>query len=235
MAKAHCRTLMFGVESGSQAVLDRLKKEQTLAEVETAVTNAKRAGIEIVHGFFVVGSPDETVADMRATFDFASKLRLDTFAFNRLCVYRGTPLWQEYLKRGLVNDAEDWYKYFKCSEIDPTCLSGPVINAERTAGFRRLFRYKVTHYPIQTFRLLRRFLRYMKWRDVVYLIAKPFVGNKSGPTRNEVLSRAVEHGALKDAAAQLTQLSGAQLDEILQASRAERQRIQEEAAPLPAV
>ena len=235
MAKAHCRTLMFGVESGSQAVLDRLKKEQTLAEVETAVTNAKRAGIEIVHGFFVVGSPDETLADMRATFDFASKLRLDTFAFNRLCVYRGTPLWQEYLKRGLVNDAEDWYKYFKCSEIDPTCLSGPVINAERTAGFRRLFRYKVTHYPIQTFRLLRRFLRYMKWRDVVYLIAKPFVGNKSGPTRNEVLSRAVEHGALKDAAAQLTQLSGAQLDEILQASRAERQRIQEEAAPLPAV
>src|SRR6266481_7514098 len=39
MAKAHCRTLMFGVESGSQPVLDRLKKEQTLAEVETAVTN----------------------------------------------------------------------------------------------------------------------------------------------------------------------------------------------------
>ncbi len=34
MAKAHCRTIMFGIESGSQKVLDRLKKEQTLAEVE---------------------------------------------------------------------------------------------------------------------------------------------------------------------------------------------------------
>ena len=55
---------MFGIESGSQKVLDRLKKEQTLEEVETAVTNAKQAGIEIVHGFFVVGSPDETVEDM---------------------------------------------------------------------------------------------------------------------------------------------------------------------------
>src|SRR5579862_5652259 len=110
MAKAHCRTVMFGVESGSQTVLDRLKKEQTLADVERAVTKAKQAGIEIVHGFFVVGTPGETVEDMRATFDFASKLRLDTFAFNRLCVYRGTPLWQEYLKRGLVNDADDWYK-----------------------------------------------------------------------------------------------------------------------------
>src|ERR1019366_7029991 len=42
MAKAHCRTLMFGIESGSQKVLDRLKKEQTLGEVESAVTHAKK-------------------------------------------------------------------------------------------------------------------------------------------------------------------------------------------------
>jgi radical SAM superfamily enzyme YgiQ (UPF0313 family) len=212
MAKAHCRTLMFGIESGSQKVLDRLKKEQTLADVETAVANAKQAGIEIVHGFFVVGSPDETVEDLRATFDFASKLRLDTFGFNRLCVYRGTPLWQEYVRRGLVSDESDWYKYFKCSEIDPTCLSGAVINAERTAGLRRLFRYKLTHYPLQTLRLLRRFLRHMRLRDVVYLLAKPFLGDKRGPTQNEVLSRAVEQGARKDAAASLTRVSDASLE-----------------------
>ena len=116
MAKAHCRTVMFGIESGSQKILDRLKKEQTLEEVATAVKNAKNAGIEIVHGFFTVGNPDETVEDLKATFDFAAKLPLDTFGFNRLCVYRGTPLWQEYVKRGLVSDTTDWYKYFKCSD-----------------------------------------------------------------------------------------------------------------------
>ena len=229
MAKAHCRTIMFGIESGSQKVLDRLKKEQTLEDVESAVTNAKKAGIEIVHGFFVVGNPDETVEDMRATFDFASRLRLDTFGFNRLCVYRGTPLWQEYVKRGVVNDVTDWYKYFKCSEIDPTCLPGEVINAERNAGLRRLFFYKLTHYPIQTFRLLRRFLRYMPLRDVLYLIVKPFLGKKKGQTNAEVLSRAVEHGALKDAAAELTQLSDDVLDHVINESKAERLRIQREA------
>jgi anaerobic magnesium-protoporphyrin IX monomethyl ester cyclase len=229
MAKANCRTIMFGVESGSQAVLDRLQKEQTLAEVETAVTNAKNAGIEIVHGFFVVGSPDETVEDLRATFDFASRLPLDTFGFNRLCVYRGTPLWQEYVKRGLVEDKADWYKYFKCSEIDPTCLPGEVINQERTAGFRRLFVYKVLHYPRQTARLLRRFLRFMSLRDVVYLIVKPFLGVSSGPTRNEVLSRAVEHPALKDAAADLTHVDDDLLVRVINESRSERRRIQNEA------
>jgi anaerobic magnesium-protoporphyrin IX monomethyl ester cyclase len=229
MAKAHCRTIMFGIESGSQHVLDRLKKEQTLAEVETAVTTAKNAGIAIVHGFFVVGTPDETVEDMRATFDFASRLRLDTFGFNRLCVYRGTPLWQEYVRRGLVDDLADWYKYFKCSEIDPTCLPGDVINSERAAGLRRLFAYKVRHYPLQTLQLLRRFLRYMPLRDVVYLIVKPFLGQKQGPTKNEILSRAVEHGAIKDAAADLTRLSDEVLFDVMQASRAERLRIQEDA------
>jgi len=229
MAKARCRTIMFGIESGSQKILDRLKKEQTLEEVESAVTNAKKAGIEIVHGFFVVGNPDETVEDIRATFDFAARLRLDTYGFNRICVYRGTPLWQEYVQRGLVNDATDWYKYFKCSEIDPTCLSGEVINRERTAGFQRLFIYKLMHYPIQSFRLLKRFLRFMPLRDVLYLIVKPFLGKKSGQTKAEVVSRAVEHHALKDAAAQFTQLSDDVVTHVIEESKAERLRIQQEA------
>ena len=229
MAQAHCRTVMFGIESGSQKILDRLQKEQTLAEVETAVRNAKKAGIEIVHGFFTVGNPDETVEDMQKTFDFASKLPLDTFGFNRLCVYRGTPLWQEYIKRGLVSDAKDWYKYFKCSEIDPTCLPGAVINSVRQEGLKKLFIYKLTRYPIQTFKLLRRFLRFMPFRDVAYLIIKPFLGQKKGATKAEVLSRAVEHAEMKDAAAQLTQLSDELLHSVLEESKAERQRIQQEA------
>ena len=228
MAKAHCRTIMFGIETGSQKVLNRLNKEQTLEDVESAVTTAKNAGIEIVHGFFVVGTPDETVEDMRATFDFASRLRLDTFAFNRLCVYRGTPLWQEYVQRGLVNDVTDWYKFFKCSEIDPTCLPGEVINAERNAGMRRLFIYKLTHYPIQIFKLLRRFLRYMAVRDVIYLIVKPFLGKKRGQTKAETLSRTVEHGALKDTAAKLTQVSDGKFEYAISESKAEHLRIQQE-------
>ncbi len=215
MAKAHCRSLMFGIESGSQRVLDRLKKEQTLEQIESAVNNAKKAGIEIVHGFFVLGSPDETEADMRQTFRFASRLRIDSFGFNRLCVYRGTPLWNEYVQRKLVDDKEDWYKYFKCSEIDPTVLSGEKIHRIRTEELRRLILYKLSRYPIQSFRLLRRFMRYMPVKDVLYILAKPFLGKKSGATRSEVLSRAVEHREMKTAAGELTQLPDEELFQVL--------------------
>lgn len=78
---------MFGIESGSQKILDRLKKEQTLEEVATAVKNAKAAGIEIVHGFFTVGNPDETVEDMNATFDLASSCRSTPLAsIDSVCI-----------------------------------------------------------------------------------------------------------------------------------------------------
>ena len=182
-----------------------------------------------MHGFFTVGNPDETVEDMNATFDLASKLPLDTFGFNRLCVYRGTPLWQEYVKRGLVSETNDWYKYFKCSAIDPTCLPGEVINEVRRQGLKRLLIYKLLHYPLQTYRLLRRFFRFMPARDVIYLIIKPFLGKHTAATKAEVLSRAVEHGEMKDAAAQLTQMSDELLTNVMEESRLERLRIQREA------
>jgi radical SAM superfamily enzyme YgiQ (UPF0313 family) len=230
LAKSGCRTIMFGIESGSQKILDRLKKEQTLQDVESAVSNAKNAGIEIVHGFFVVGIPDETEADLRATFQFASKIRIDSFGFNRMCVYRGTPLWQEYVKRGLVNDAGDWYKYFKCTSIDPTCLSGEEVHRIRSEEMRKLILYKFTRFPLQTFRLLRRFTRHMPLRDVIYLIVKPFLGKKKGATRSEEISRSVEHQDLKSAAADMTQLADEALEHAINASKAERALISEMAA-----
>lgn len=196
LVKAHCRTLMFGIESGCQKTLDRLRKRQTLAQVEEAVRVAKRSGIQLVHGFFVVGCPDETESDLRETFEFARRIPLDTFAFNRLCVYRGTPLWDEYVRRGLLDDEADWYKFFKCSAVDPTVLPGEVIHRIRSEEMRRLLVYKLFRHPVQFFRVLRQFTRHMPLRDVLYLLVKPFLGRKSGATQAEVLSRSVDEGAL---------------------------------------
>jgi hypothetical protein len=107
-----------------------------------------------------------------------------------------------------------------------------VINEVRRQGLKRLFIYKLLHYPLQTFRLLRRFLRFMPIRDVGYLISKPFLGPKKGATKAEVLSRAVEHGEMKDVAAQLTQMTDEILHHVMEESRLERLRIQLEAEGL---
>jgi predicted small metal-binding protein len=69
----------------------------------------------------------------------------------------------------------------------------------------------------------------MPARDVAYLIIKPFLGQTKGATKAEVLSRAVEHADMKDAAAQLTQMSDELLHNVMEESRLERLRIQQEA------
>jgi radical SAM superfamily enzyme YgiQ (UPF0313 family) len=174
MSRANCNFLAFGVEAGTQKVLDRLKKKQTLGEVTQAVSQAKRQGIERVHGFFVVGSPGETAADILASFRFAAALELDTFGFNRLCVYRGTPLWQEYMDRGIIDDERDWQKWFKCTDIDPTALGGPEVNHLRMKGYALLFASRLLKRPLRTYRLLRTFGRHMQAKDILKLLASPF-------------------------------------------------------------
>ena len=104
-----------------------------------------------------------------------------------------------------------------------------MIKELRRQGFKRLFIYKLLHYPLQTFRLLRRFLRFMPARDVVTLIMNPFWGRKKGTKPAERLSRSVEHADMKDAAAQMTQLPDEMLHSVMEESRLERLRIQLEA------
>jgi radical SAM superfamily enzyme YgiQ (UPF0313 family) len=174
MVKAKCTFLAFGVEAGTQKVLDRLNKNQTLSQIEHAITKAKKDGIETAHGFFLIGSPDETFEDILESFRFAGRLKLDTFGFNRLCVYRGTPLWQEYVERGIIDDDRDWHKWFKCSDIDPTILPSEQVHKARKKGYLKLFGYLALYRPIATFKLLKRFGQFMTSSDILKLLWSPF-------------------------------------------------------------
>jgi radical SAM superfamily enzyme YgiQ (UPF0313 family) len=124
--------------------------------------------------FFLIGSPEETEEDILESFRFAARLQLDTFGFNRLCVYRGTPLWAEYVQRGIIDDELDWDKWFKCSDIDPTVLPSEVVNQARKKGYMRLFLRRIFFRPIATFLLLRTFSRHMKKSDIAKMLWSPF-------------------------------------------------------------
>jgi radical SAM superfamily enzyme YgiQ (UPF0313 family) len=193
MGKANCNFLAFGVESGTQKVLDRLDKRQTLAQIDNAVSEAKRCGIERAHGFFLVGSPGETEEDILQSFRFAARLKLDTFGFNRLCVYRGTPLWKEYLDRGILDDERDWDKWFKCSDIDPTVLPSEVVNRARQKGYALLFAHRIFFRPLKTWKLLRTLARHMKVSDILKLLSSPFRRRKLN-RKPELPARMLELG-----------------------------------------
>ena len=114
--------------------------------------------------------------------------------------------------------------------IDPTTLAGEEIHRIRTEEMRRLIIYKLTRHPMQSFRLLRRFFRYMPARDVIYLLIKPFLGKKSGATKAEVLSRAVEHREAKDAAADLTQMPHVDLAVLAEATASDAREARQQSS-----
>ena len=194
MGKANCKFLAFGIESGSQKVLDRLRKDQTLDQIKHAVSEAKRHGIETAHGFFLVGSPDETREEILESFRFAARLELDTFGFNRLCAYRGTPLWHEYCQRGIIDDVRDWHKWFKCSDIDPTVLPSEEVNEARKEGYRLLFTHRILRRPVATFKLLRKFSGNMKVSDILKLLWSPFRRRHVLTRQPELPARMIEQG-----------------------------------------
>ncbi len=70
-----------GIESGSQRILDKMKKDLTLALVEEKVNLIVETGLEPC-GFFIIGFPGETVADIEATIRFAKKLKLKRAHFS---------------------------------------------------------------------------------------------------------------------------------------------------------
>jgi anaerobic magnesium-protoporphyrin IX monomethyl ester cyclase len=64
--RAGCRKLWLGVETLSQAALDRCNKNTTVERMLAGIANAARAGIPTI-SLFIVGLPGDTAADVAIT------------------------------------------------------------------------------------------------------------------------------------------------------------------------
>lgn len=92
MKSAGCQAVAFGIESGSQQVLDLMDKRITLEKIRTAVTNARKAGIRTITGFFMLGTPWDTLESMQETITFSKSLPLDYAQFAIATPYPGTEM-----------------------------------------------------------------------------------------------------------------------------------------------
>lgn len=81
-----CRTLCFGIESGSQKILDAMKKNITVEKNLKAIKMAQKAKL-ITIGYFILGFPGETKQTIQESIDFIKKSNIDQAQF-----YTFTPL-----------------------------------------------------------------------------------------------------------------------------------------------
>ena len=87
--RAGCWQIAFGLESGSQEVLDKAKKGITVEQIERAINLTDRFGIK-AWGYFIIGLPGETPETIRATIDLAKRLPLNLALFHVAVPYPGT-------------------------------------------------------------------------------------------------------------------------------------------------
>lgn len=124
---AGCRCLCVGFESGSQKLLDNIKKKITPEKMMQFMENAKKAGI-LIHGCFIVGHPGETKETMQQTLELSLKINPDTVQFYPIMVYPGTEAYDWYKERGLIstNDFSKW--------LTPAGLHNSVVRSEELSA-----------------------------------------------------------------------------------------------------
>jgi radical SAM superfamily enzyme YgiQ (UPF0313 family) len=138
-ARAGLDHVIIGVESGSQEMLDWMKKDITLEQIEIAAGMCKRHDIGVTFPF-IVGFPGETPTQVDASVAWAKRLRgmsprfeTPVFFFKP---YPGSPITQRAVADGYVlpQTLEEW------AHFDFIGSSNPWVSAETERRIRR-FRF----------------------------------------------------------------------------------------------
>lgn len=105
MKDSGCVSVSYGIESGSQTVLDGLKKAFRVEQAVEAIRVAEKVGLRHPSSF-IIGSPNETRETLEETVQFAIRANIPVQALMINTPYPGTPLFYEALKKNKIKDLE---------------------------------------------------------------------------------------------------------------------------------
>lgn len=107
MAKAGCKEVSLGFESGSERILRRMGKRYGTEDVRRASEMLQEYGINRI-GFLLLGSPGETKQSVQESLAFADSLALETMMVTAgVRIYPHTDLARTAVKEGMINSQED--------------------------------------------------------------------------------------------------------------------------------
>jgi len=133
-AESGLRRLLIGVESGSQEMMDWLKKDIKMEQVYLCAARCQQFGIAVIFPF-IVGFPDETQKSLDGTVNMVLELNQMNPNFTTPIFYfkpyPGSSITEEVIKKGyqLPQTIHEW------SDFDYIGSSGPWVSAEKHRFF----------------------------------------------------------------------------------------------------
>jgi anaerobic magnesium-protoporphyrin IX monomethyl ester cyclase len=109
MFSAGCRKIKFGVETGSEKMMETIQKGLDLSRVGEIFESARSVGME-VHGTFMIGLPGETRETVKETVTLASSIPMDSVQFSIATPFPGTRFYAECVQNGWLV-TENWDDY----------------------------------------------------------------------------------------------------------------------------
>lgn len=109
MAQGGCHEVLIGVESGSQKLLDNIRKQETVEQQRNALLWGKKHGIK-VKALMMVGLPGETWETVEQSRRFILETEPDSLDVTILTVYRGTDIARHPEKYDITFSDPSWYK-----------------------------------------------------------------------------------------------------------------------------
>ena len=119
MKEANFVRVDFGVESGSKKVLKYMKKSLTPDEAKQAIRMARKAGINGIKGYFIVGNWGETIWDVFKTWRLVFSANIE-LAFAICTPFPGTEFYQRLKESGYISDEPDWANFNTTAPIART-------------------------------------------------------------------------------------------------------------------
>lgn len=147
MKAAGCRLIIVGYESGSQEILNGVRKGTTVEQNLEFAERARKAGL-LVHGCFMAGNPGETAETLEITFQMAKRLAPDTAQFFPIMVYPGTTLYNEFAAGGMLR-TEDYSRWLTDEGLHNCVVDLPGLPAEMLVdwcnGARKRFYLRLSY------------------------------------------------------------------------------------------
>ena len=109
MKKAGCFLIAFGVESGSQKILDNVNKQATVDMIIDTFKNCKEIGL-LTYAYLMIGNVGESKDTINDTIKLIKKIKPFTFNIAISTPYPGTYLYEHIKKNNIALNTE-WSEY----------------------------------------------------------------------------------------------------------------------------